>query len=150
MQSVLAGMRNVLVYLDDCLVYSESFEEMTTLLKEVCERFRAHGLKLNPAKCLFARTEVRFLGHVLRQGQMRLAESSVQAVLNYRKPSTRGEMRRFLGLAGYLRHLIPRYAVRAAPLSALTSELKEFHWTDECEQSFPDLCNCIIPGRASG
>ena len=50
-------------------------------------------------------------------------ESSVQAVLDYRKPTSRSEVRRFLGLTGYLRHLIPNYAVRAAPLSALTSEL---------------------------
>ena len=68
MQSVLKGMKNVLVYLDDCLLYSETFEEMVSLIREVCQRFRDHSLKLNPAKCVFAQVEVKFLGHVLSQG----------------------------------------------------------------------------------
>ena len=143
MQSVLRDMKNVLVYLDDCLLYSQSFQEMVSLIREVCERFRHHGLKLNPAKCVFAQTEVKFLGHVLRQGQIRPSESAVQAVLSYKKPTTRVEVRRFLGLCGYLQHLIPRYAVRAAPLSALTSERVEFLWTQECDDSFEDLRHAI-------
>ena len=120
MQTVLRGMDKVLVYPDDCLLYSETFEEMVCLIREVCERFRRHGVKLNPTKCVFAQTEVRFLGHIISKGQIKPTESAVQAVLNYKKPTSRPEVRRFLGLCGYLRHLIPRYAVRAAPLSALT------------------------------
>ena len=96
------------------------------MLREVFARFRAHNLKLNPAKCGFALDQVTFLGHVLSEGSVRPAADNVAAVCNYKRPASRSEVRRYLGLCGFMRHFVPNFSTRAAPLTALTSESQPF------------------------
>ena len=135
--------KSVLVYLDDVLIFSSCLEEHIKVLREVFARFRAHNLKLNPAKCGFALDQVTFLGHVLSEGSVRPAADNVAAVRNYKRPASRSEVRRYLGLCGFMRHFVPNFSTRAAPLTALTSESQPFVWTDECERSFEDLRDAI-------
>lgn len=51
-----------LVYIDDILIYSKSFEEHLVHLDNVFERLREAKLTLKPAKCQFARRELPYLG----------------------------------------------------------------------------------------
>ena len=145
MMQVLGDLmwKSVLVYLDDVLIFSRTMEEHVEVLREVFTRFRQHHLKLNPAKCGFALSQVTFLGHVLSGGCVRPAADNVAAVRNYRRPTTRPEVRRFLGLCGFMRHFVPNFSTRAAPLTDLTSDKNPFVWTDDCEKSFEDL-KCAI------
>ena len=55
----------LLVYLDDLLVFSSTFEKHLTALRMVLERLRAVGVRLNPEKCEFSKERVNFLGHVV-------------------------------------------------------------------------------------
>jgi len=57
--------RNVLIYLDDILVYSQTPEEHLVHLRAVLERLRAHQLSAKLSKCDFNKPEVHFLGHVV-------------------------------------------------------------------------------------
>ena len=67
MQWVLAGLNPpdgpefVSVYLDDILVYSRSLEDYLQHLQVVFERLTEAGLKLKPAKCHFARSELEYV-----------------------------------------------------------------------------------------
>ena len=61
MDKVLHGLKfqSVLCYLDDILIFSETFESHLNDLKEVFSRLREAGLKLGPSKCRFAKqTEI--------------------------------------------------------------------------------------------
>jgi len=68
MQRVLAGLQSgqgkqcVFVYLDDAIIFSESFEDPIIHLRAVFDRLRNAGLKLNPQKCKFI-CKVEYLGH---------------------------------------------------------------------------------------
>ena len=64
MESVLAGLQwsTCLVYLDDIIVFSSTFEEHLCRLKEVFTRLREAGLKLKPQKCRLFHESVPFLG----------------------------------------------------------------------------------------
>ena len=55
--------QTVLVYLDDILIFSKTFEEHLERLKMVFKRLREHGLKLKLEKCTFLRRRVTYLGH---------------------------------------------------------------------------------------
>ena len=53
----------LLVYLDDILIFSKTFEEHLERLEMVLKRLREHGLKLKLEKCTFLRRRVTYLGH---------------------------------------------------------------------------------------
>ena len=63
--SVFADLHMVLVYIDDVLILAITLEDMLKLLAEVFARLRKYNLKLAKEKCLFMRTEVTFLGHII-------------------------------------------------------------------------------------
>ena len=67
MECVLRGLtwKIALIYLDDVLVYSRTFDADLEHLRLVFDRFREAGLKLKPSKCHFGQKKVKFLSHVI-------------------------------------------------------------------------------------
>jgi hypothetical protein len=144
-ERVLRGLIGsfVHVYLDDILVFSESWSEHLSHLKTVFERLRQAGVKLKPSKCHLAEKEIAYLGHKLDSHGVRKDESKVSSVRNYPRPMNAIELRRFLGLVGYYRKFIPRFAMIARPLHALLSHTTSYVWTVECQSSFNELIRVI-------
>ena len=134
--------RSVVVYLDDVLVFTETMQQHVEVLGEVCRRLEQSGIRLNPRKCRFAQREVTFLSHVISADGIRPAESNVAAIEQYRRPSNKTEVLRFLGMAGFFRHLIPNFSARSAALTDLTSQ-ERFEWTAAAEESFQDLKGAV-------
>ena len=69
MDVVLAGLKwNIcLVYLDDIVIFSETFGKHLERLESVLARLYRNKLTLKPSKCLFAATKIQFLGHVVEK-----------------------------------------------------------------------------------
>ena len=67
MESVLAGLcwLTCLVYIDDIIVFSDTFEKHVENLTSVLQRMRQAHLKLNPKKCDLRKGS--FLGHVVSE-----------------------------------------------------------------------------------
>ena len=59
------NLRDCLIYLNDIVVFSRTFEEHLARLEEVFRRLKAFGLKLKPSKCHLFRRSVKCLGHVI-------------------------------------------------------------------------------------
>ena len=70
----------VLIYLDDVIIHSASFEEHITHLAYVMAIFESKNLKLNPEKCHFANTEISFLGHIVSDKGISTDPEKVRAV----------------------------------------------------------------------
>ena len=71
MECVLAGLtyEQCLIYLDDIVVFSVTFDQYLERLRAVFQYLDNAGLKLKPDKCHFAKGKIRYLGHVVsRQG----------------------------------------------------------------------------------
>ncbi|KAK3889986.1 hypothetical protein Pcinc_006035 [Petrolisthes cinctipes] len=73
------------------------------------------------------------------QGVVRPKSANVEAILSFPTPSTRKELLRFLGMAGYYRRFCSNFSTFAAPLTDLTSSSVPFQWNDVCNQSFARL-----------
>ena len=58
--------KGVIVYLDDINIYAKTFEEHLEKLEEVLKLLKEAGLKIKPSKCYFMKTELNFLGHVVK------------------------------------------------------------------------------------
>lgn len=67
MELALQGLQwqSCLIYLDDVVIFSKTFDEHIERLSTVLDRIRTAGLKLKPEKCQFLQSEVIFRGHVV-------------------------------------------------------------------------------------
>ena len=105
MQLVLSGLQwNIcMVYLDDVIVYSKSFDQHLCNLCSVFDRFKLEGLKLKPKKCNFCKPEVLYLGHVVGKQGIKPNPDKIEVIKNYPVPTTCNEVRSFVALVSYYR-----------------------------------------------
>ncbi|KAL1280368.1 hypothetical protein QQF64_014968 [Cirrhinus molitorella] len=136
---VLAGVRNCNAYLDDLVIYSGNWSEHMSTLREVFERLANASLTLNLAKCEFGQATITYLDREVGQGQVKPTEAKVTAVAQFPVPTTRKELRRFLGMAGYYRNFCKNFSTVANPLTSLLSPSRTFLWTDECQDAFDNV-----------
>lgn len=137
----------VFCYLDDIIIISKSFEEHVTLLNRVLDKLRLANLTINLSKCKFFRNQLKYLGYVVDEQGLRTDPEKVEAILNFPTPTTRKEVKRFLGTASWYRRFIPNFSTIAGPLNLLTSTKKKappFLWSPEAEQSFLELKSLLV------
>ena len=143
MSSVLRDMnwKSVLVYVDDILIFSHSFQEHLAHLEQVFDRLREANLKLHPSKCHFAVKQLNFLGHIISRNGVEVDPEKTKAMSEFPTPKSQTQVRRFLGMANYYRRFIKDYSKIATPLYALLKSTcnKKLQWTEECEQAFQTL-----------
>uniref|UniRef100_A0A3P9L7F3 Gypsy retrotransposon integrase-like protein 1 n=1 Tax=Oryzias latipes TaxID=8090 RepID=A0A3P9L7F3_ORYLA len=113
-------LNEVLVFLDDLIVFSETLEEHEVRLMKVLTRLRDYGLKLSPEKCHFFRTSVKYLGHVVDAQGVHTDPDKLSALKTWPRPLNRKELKCFLGFAGYYRRFVEGYSKIAKPLNQLT------------------------------
>ena len=117
----LSGLtwKTCLVYLDDIIVFSKTPAEHMAHLDAVLHRLYRAGLTLNLKKCHFFKNTVDYLGHVIRPGQLSVAEKNTAALKDMKHPTTQTELRSFLGLCNVYRRFVKGFAKIAAPLNVL-------------------------------
>ena len=91
----------LLIYLDDLLVFSETFEEHLQHLDYVLTTTEKHGLKLKPSKCQLFRDEAPYLGHIISAEGVATDPEKVKTVEEWPTPVTVKQLQAFLGLVGY-------------------------------------------------
>ena len=126
----------VVVFIDDILIYSRSHKEHEEHWRLVLQRLREHRLYAKYSKCEFWLEQVGFLGHVVSKEGIAVDPEKVSAVTNWEPPKNVGELRSFLGLAGYYRRFIEIFSKIAKALTELLKKEKKFEWTEACEASF--------------
>ncbi|CAF3175111.1 unnamed protein product, partial [Rotaria sp. Silwood2] len=105
-----------LAYIDDVIIYSKTFEEHLLHLNEICTILKNARFRLNPEKCEIARTETDYLGHNIKNGEIRPSPHNINGLLNTRLPQTADEACKFVKAAEYYRKFIPNFSQIAEPL----------------------------------
>ena len=128
-------------YLDDLVIYSDSWEDHLQHLREVLQRLKDAGLTAKPKKCQFAMKQCSYLGHIVGNGVVQPELDKVEAVRSFTIPQTKTNVRAFLGLTGYYRRFIPGYATIALPLTDLTKKTapNQVRLDSECDEAFMKL-----------
>lgn len=103
----------VLVFFDDILVYSSSYDEHLHHLHQVLTLLAKDQWIIKFKKCHFAKQEIQYLGYILSSQGVRTDPTKISAVLNWPPPSNVRELRGFLGLAGFYRKFICHFAIMA-------------------------------------
>jgi len=133
----------ILVYIDDIIIFSKTFEKHLYHLQQVFERLKIAGIKLKMSKCKFFQEQLNILGHVVTANGNTVQEELVKKVEQYPHSTNLKELRGLLGLAEYYRSFIKDFAMHAAPLTHLLKRSTKFEWTNECQKSFDYLKHCL-------
>jgi hypothetical protein len=130
-------------FIDDVLVYSDTFEDHLKHLKLTFQAIESAGLKLNKEKSHFFQRKVTFLGHTISANGNQPDLHNMDKIRNQLAPRTVRQVRGFLGMVSYYRSFIKNYAHVAEPLTALTRKNVKFHWSPNCQKAFEHLRQCI-------
>ncbi|GKA57955.1 putative reverse transcriptase domain-containing protein [Tanacetum coccineum] len=131
----------VIVFIDNILIYSKTKEDYEVHLELVLELLRKEKLYAKFSKCEFWLQEVHFLGHVVNQYGIHVDPSKIEAVKNWKTPTTPSEIQLFSGLASYYRRFIANFSKIAKPLTPLTQKNQKYMWGTEQEEAFQTLKN---------
>ena len=158
------NLLEVLVYLDDVIVFGRTLEEHEQRLLKVLDRLKEEGLRLSLDKCQFCSPSVTYLGHVVSSNGIATDPSKVEAVKSWPRPENITALRSFLGFCGYYRRFVKDFSKVCYPLNQLLQgclvpgrqgkktktdmETKEWYhpsqpfgarWDEDCEKAFETL-----------
>uniref|UniRef100_A0A3B5QLU2 Gypsy retrotransposon integrase-like protein 1 n=1 Tax=Xiphophorus maculatus TaxID=8083 RepID=A0A3B5QLU2_XIPMA len=139
MNKVVGCLEGCSVYLDDIVVYSNSWSSHLEQLTTLFDRLVDARLTVNLAKCEFARATVIYLGHQVGQGKVCPVKAKVEAIEKYPPPTTKKELMKFLGLVGYYRAFCRNFSTVVAPLTDLLKSNVKYIWSSVCQQAFEDV-----------
>ncbi len=137
MKEVLKNIENVIIYLDDLLVYGKTQKEHDNALEKVLKRILDVGLSLNMKKCAFLKEKISFLGYQIENGQVKPDSDRCEPILRFPRPNSVKELQRFIGMATYYSKYIPNFSALCKPLYQKTVFFDS--WTDEEIKSFEDI-----------
>ena len=150
MDDILRPFTNsfVVVYLDDILIFSQSWEEHLHHIRQVLQTLRQHKLCANLEKCTFGMTEVQYLGYIIDEQGVHVDPAKVQVIRDWPSPTTLIELRSFLGLANFYCRFVLGFSHISWPLSQVTKcREAKFFWSEAQQKAFRELKDrlCTTP-----
>ena len=128
----------LLVFFDDILVYSKSLSDHIVHLRTILEILATNKLYAKRSKCMFARKEVEYLGHIITSEGVHTDLKKTTAMQQWPILKDIKSLRGFLGLIGYYKKFVKGYGQIAAPLNVLLKK-DSFSWLEEAELDFQQL-----------
>jgi hypothetical protein len=129
----------VIVYLDDILVYSATWEEHISQLMQVLETLKKHQLLANLKKCDFSQRSLMYLGYVIDGGELKIDPYNMEAIMKWLVPTNCTEVTRFVGEAQYLQKFIASFLEVASPPHTITRGSKSLQWGKNQQKAFDEM-----------
>lgn len=146
------NLQSCMLYLDDIIVFGDSFPNHLSRLDAVLTRLENANLKLKPSKCCLFKRQIKYLGHILSARGIETDPAKIIKIKEWPTPQDRKQLHRFLGFCGYYRRFIKDFAKLAAPLQMLLRgnskqrkkqrgkpQYPPFVWGEDQQQAFDNL-----------
>ena len=121
---------------DDVMIHGNTDEEHDHHLIQVLNKCCEIGLKLNPDKCEFGKSEITFYGNVVSNQGFKPDPHKVDAIVRMPAPTNKTELCSFLGMVNYLAPYIPKLSDCTAVLRQLNKKNTDFTWNTTYEKAF--------------
>ena len=112
----------VVVYIDDILIYSNTYEDHVQHVTEVLERLEKANLHADIKKSNFHTDSVKFLGLIIGKDGLRMDPEKVAAIQDWHEPKSLKGLQSFLGFCNYYREFLPEFGRTVRPLQKLTKK----------------------------
>ena len=129
----------VQVYIDDIMIYANTWEEHNQLLERVLTRIRKTNLRIKSSKCFFGMHQVEYLGFIIEGNTIRTNPKKIAAIEKFPQPSEPSDVRAFLGLVQFYRRFIKNFAFITSPLNMLLRKARKWKWDKAQQKSFEML-----------
>ena len=106
-------------------------------------RLSVAGMKINAEKSKFLTDEIEYLGYWITRKGIQPVHKKVEAILNIKPPTTRKELRQFIGIVNYYRDMWFHRSDLLAPLTELTSNKTKFQWLPQHATAFENIKKVI-------
>lgn len=144
MDQIFKDFSWVKIYVDDIIIGADSHDQMMDRLEIVLSKLSEHNVKINLKKCLFVRSEVRFLGHIVSRDGVRPCPDRLRTIKDCPAPRNVKELQAFLGMVTYCHRFVGRLSDKLHVLFPLLKNGVKFEWTLERQKAFDrvkeDLC----------
>ena len=141
MNAILASIlwSYVLVYIDDIVVYSTTFEDHLKHLDSVLDKIAKAHITLSPPKCHIGYQSLVLLGQKVSRLGISTHKEKVDAIQAVKPPTKVAELQSFLGMVNYFSNYIPFYAWITKPLYTMLRKDTPWNWAKAPARAF-DLC----------
>jgi len=138
MNKVLAPMLwlFVLVYIDDIVVYSKTFEDHLSHLDRVLASIAKANITLSPPKCHVGYQSLILLGQKVSRLGISTHKEKVDAIQAVKPPTKVLELQAFLRMVNYFSNYIPFYSWVTKPLYSLLKKDIAWAWSEIHQRSF--------------
>lgn len=133
----------MLVFFDDILVYSKTWDDHLLHLKAVLEVLRANTLFAKMSKCQFGVHSIEYLEHIISKEGVATDPQKVACMNEWPIRRNIRQLRGFLGLTGYYRKFIKHYGLINRPLTELLKK-DNFKWGEEANKALTELKNAMV------
>jgi hypothetical protein len=127
------------IYLDNILIFTNSLEEHGRITRLVLDCMRKHKLYLQPEKCKFEKTKIKYLGVIISHNKVEMDPVKIAGVADWLTPSNKKEVQSFVGFVNFYQRFIPGFSHHAHALFDLTMKDVRFIWGLPQEDSFMKL-----------
>ena len=103
MRHFLSDMDNGDNYIDDVIVYAKDWESHVATLKELFNQLQEASFTAKLKKCLIGPKTMDFFGFAIDENGITINDENLEKIRNSQRPTTKKEVRSFLGLANYYR-----------------------------------------------
>ena len=131
--SGLFGYRRVV---DDIVIYDQDPDKHADHVRQFLQRCSERGITLNRSKWVYAKPSVDFAGFTLSEDGYQVATHITQAIAAFPTPSSRTDLRSFIGLVNQLSSSTNNLARMLDPFRPLLSTKNEFLWSEEFQATF--------------
>ena len=155
------NQRDCLIYLEDIIIFSDTFENHLERLEAVFQRLHKYNLKLKSSKCEFFHSEVAYLGHAVSQARIKTDPEKIRVLKDWPVPKSIKDVRKLLGFTGYYRRFVNGFARIVRPLNDMlvgvstkkpTHKRMPFEWGEDQQMAFETiiekLCNPPVLANA--
>jgi len=144
MNKLFGHLENVVVYLDDICIFTETEKQHQQVLEKVFNILRKNNIKLVLHNCEFFKREITFLGRVISSKGIEPEPAYLEKLLGLPRPTNKKEIQRFLGMVNWINKFIMNLHSVTYHLNELRKINVPFTWTHEHETEFKALRKKIL------
>ena len=134
--------------MDDLIIFSDSISAHFQHLETILHALSDNGLKISPSKAKLFRTRVVYMGHEIvinkQQQGIRPLRDRTEAIRKLPVPTTKRQLKGFIGKVSYLSMYLPKLQLLLQPLHKISSKNAVFKWTEEHQQAFNAILELLV------